>query len=516
MKDPAISHKTVKIYKNALIPAGIIFLIVVSICINSSPVFAVQGSDKQNKPDIKNAIIKIYTVKNKPFYFNPWMTFPANNENGSGCIINGNRILTNAHVVANQTFIQVRKYGESRRYNAKVLNISHEADLALLSVYDKSFFSGVEPLDIGGLPETRQEVFIYGFPEGDSLRIAKGILSWIGHQTYKHSSNYFLAGQIVTSVKPGSSGGPVIADSKLVGVLMQAHVSENTAYMVPSPIIKHFLEDIDDGHYDGFPDIGLVTETMQNPDIKRKYKMLKDQTGVLVNHVHLGSPVSSMIMKDDILLAINGHLIGDNGTVEIRPNEHTSYTYYVEMLQLGDSVNVDILRDGKIKNFTLILNTTQKDFMLVPREQYDQKPRYFIYGGIVFSPLTKNFINEWQEAPEELIVELSNWPTEERREVVVILQVLPSEVNIGYQDITGWIVSEVNGKKCKDFNYFVKSVTNSTGAFITFKNTKNFQIVIDRRKALDSHAHILQNYNIKEDRSPDFKSPYLANYLSTR
>jgi hypothetical protein len=182
--------------------------------------------------------------------------------------------------------------------------------------------------------------------------------------------------------------------------------------------------------------------------------------------------------------------------------------------QVGEEATLEIMRKGKISQITLPLTRTQNDFLLVPLEQYDQMPRYFIYGGIVFSPLTKNLIkrwgNEWapwaREAPIEWMIELSNWPTEERREVVVALQVLAADINRGYHDLYGWVVTEVNGKKFKDFNEFFHLVSASTEPFTVFKDKQGFQVVIDRKKARETHEEILRIYRIEEDRSPDLKS----------
>lgn len=469
------------------------------------------GAENQ-KGENRDAIVKIYTVNSIPDYFNPWRMLTTNNITGSGCIIHGNRILTNAHVVANQTFIQVRRYGQAKRYNARVLSISHEADLALLTVEDESFFSGVVPLKFGPLPETQQEVLVYGFPfGGDSLSVTKGVLSRIEHRNYVHSSHYLLAGQIDAAINPGNSGGPVLVRNRVVGVVMQSHSpgrSENIGYMVPTPVIKHFLKDIEDGRYDGFPKVGLATQKVENPDMKRKYGLSETLTGVVVNHIFLGSPAETIIKKDDILLAVDGHPIGDDGTLEFRPKERTNFTYYVDLHQMGENVNLKVLREGEIKEITLALSKTMNDFLLVPMEQYDQGPRYFIFGGIVFSPLTKNYLKRWgkgwqNKAPKDLIVELSNWTTKEKREIVVATQVLAADINKGYHDFNSWTVTEVNGQTFKDFNEFFNLVTTSEEPFMIFKNRKGFQIVIDREEARESHESILQTYRIKEDRSPD-------------
>jgi len=88
--------------------------------------------------------------------------------------------LTNAHVVANQTFLEVKKYGDTKRYQAKVLQVSHDTDLALLEVEDKDFFKDTVPLTFGTLPNMQDKVTVYGYPMGgNTISISTGIVSRI-------------------------------------------------------------------------------------------------------------------------------------------------------------------------------------------------------------------------------------------------------------------------------------------------------------------------------------------------
>jgi S1-C subfamily serine protease len=81
---------------------------------------------------------------------------------GSGAVIAGGRVLTNAHVVANQTYVQVQRQGDPTKYPAQVVLVGHECDLALLKVEDPKFHQGVTPLPIGALPKVRDKVAAYG------------------------------------------------------------------------------------------------------------------------------------------------------------------------------------------------------------------------------------------------------------------------------------------------------------------------------------------------------------------
>lgn len=492
--------------------SAIMFFLIVLYPLSSGLTFADVIAEKDKL--VREAVVKIYAIYNYPDYFNPWRMAEPENGSGSGCIIENNKILTNAHVVANASFIEVQRYGEIERYPARVLNVLHEADLALLTVDDKEFFRGIAPLDFGGLPETQQEVLVYGFPfGGDSLSITKGVLSRLEHQYYTHSSSYFFAGQIDAAINPGNSGGPVIVNNKIVGVVMQGGdpgYSENIGYMVPVTIIEHFLKDIGDGRLDGFPEIGILTQKMENPGMRQRYKMIKGRTGVLINKVLLGSPAKGKIEEGDVLLAVDGHSIADDGTIEFRSRERTNFGYYIEKHYIGETVQIDVLRDGLVKKVEVNLDRNQYGYWLVAREQYDRLPRYFIYAGIVFTPLTKDLIQAWgpswmQEAPIDFITELYNWPTEERKEIVVALKVLGADINKGYHDYNSLIITDVNNKKFKDFNEFFEIITNLDGPFIEFKEQKGYHIVIDRQKAEQANKEIMETYRIGEDKSPDFR-----------
>ena len=477
--------------------------------------FSVLAQEQDANEAIKDAIVKIYTVSNSPDYLNPWRMHGARQSSGSGCVISGNKILTNAHVIANHTFIQVRRYGEAKRFKARLLDVSHDADLAVLTVEDQSFFEGIAPLEFGELPETQQEVVVYGFPlGGDSLSITKGVLSRLEHNYYVHSGQYLLAGQIDAAINPGNSGGPVIVDEKIVGVVMQTlkgQQTESLGYMVPIPVVEHFFTDIADTRYDGFPNLGITTQPLENPDMKRKYGLDESQTGLLVNRIFPGSPAAGKLQRGDILLAIEGASVADDGTIEFRPKERSSYTYFVDGRQIGERISLEIFRDGNSLMLPIELSRTQGEYRLVPGEQYETLPRYFIYGGIVFTPLTKNLLKQYggnwpKSAPSDLVSELGSWVTEDRQEIVLALRVLAADVNQGYHDLYAWTVNEVNGQSFKNFDEFYHLVMDSKEPYLVLRDEDYFELVIDREKAEKSHENILKTYRIERDRSPDLQA----------
>ena len=85
------------------------------------------------------SVVKVFTVHSSPNYFQPWQNKPQRETSGSGVVVTapvpgGVGILTNAHVVADQTFVQVRRHGSSVKHRARVHAVGHACDLAVLAV----------------------------------------------------------------------------------------------------------------------------------------------------------------------------------------------------------------------------------------------------------------------------------------------------------------------------------------------------------------------------------------------
>lgn len=477
-------------------------------------IFLMSAAALHAQSPISKSVVKIYTVSDSFSYDNPWQTTGQSKGTGSGCIIEGRRILTNAHVISNSTFIQVKKAGEAKRYTARVDSVSHHSDLAILKVDDPEFFRDSAPVQIGDLPEVRDKVAVYGFPTGgDEMSITEGVVSRIEQRNYAHSSANLLACQIDAAINPGNSGGPVIKNDRIAGVAFQSSArGENIGYMVPAPIIIHFLKDITDGKYDGFPELGILFQNMENPDQREKFRMTEKQTGVLIANILIDSPVRNILQVNDVVTAIDDVQIENDGSVEFRPGERTSLNYLVQRKFINDWINVRILRNGEIKNMKVKLSVTMNSTRLVPFEQYDIYPTYYIYGGLVFAPLTKNYLLEWGSqwffsAPSKLLNLYQNGiRTSDKKEVVLLSKVLADEINLGYHDIDNVIIEKVNGRRIADMSDLVRAVEDSKETFNVFEDDSGNKIILKRDIVEKYSGRILETYKVKADRSGDLKT----------
>ncbi len=471
--------------------------------------FAIAGES------IKDSIVKIYSVNNRYNYHEPWAMKGQSTSHGSGSIIGGGRILTNAHVVSDHMFIQVRRAGQAKKYTGRVELIGHETDLAIVRVEDDSFFFGATPLEIGDLPELKDSVSVYGFPDGgDKLSLTDGIVSRVEHASYAHSGAYLLACQIDASINSGNSGGPVIKDGKIVGVAFQSLQSanyNNIGYMVPAPVVKHFLKDIEDTRHDGTPDLGVSMQQMENPDLRKSFRMKKNQTGVLVSKIYPDSPAEGILQRGDVILSIEDVRVENDGTIEFRKGERTFFAYALQRKQRDDVVSLKVLRAGQEETLLIQLSQSIDYERLVPHRQYDVPPAYYIIGGLVFEPLTASYLLEyggnWNvNAPTDLVNYYFNGePLNARREVIVLVKVLADELNIGYHASQNVVITSVNGKHISTMNDLVHAFESYQGDYHTIEDTNGFLITIDRKKAEEATPGILAKYKINADRSDNLQ-----------
>ena len=93
-----------------------------------------QGGEQQ---DLAKSVVLIRSIEQDFDYVTPWKHKGMREGIGSGFVVEGKRILTNAHNVSNCKYIELRKENTAKRYAARVAFIGHDCDLAVLTVDDE-------------------------------------------------------------------------------------------------------------------------------------------------------------------------------------------------------------------------------------------------------------------------------------------------------------------------------------------------------------------------------------------
>ncbi|GFE53642.1 serine protease [Babesia ovis] len=465
------------------------------------------------------SIVKIYCDSTDPNYAQPWQMRRQLKSIGSGFAISNRLVLTNAHCVSWQNRCLLRKHGSSVKYPGRIVAIGHECDLAILKVDNDEFWEGVCPLELGDVPNLHDSVTVVGYPTGgDNLCITSGVVSRVDVTTYAHSNFRLLCAQIDAAINAGNSGGPAMKDGKVIGVAFQAYdEAQNIGYIIPTSIVRQFLRQLEvHKKYTGFVTIGITYQLLENPALRsfvglnsiKPSDLPKGVTpsGILVCQCDKVPRTGDRLQTRDVILAINGHNIADDGTVHFRDVERVHLAYALTNMFSGDPCEMVILRNGQVKTMTVEL---QKPNYLVPEHQWEVMPRYYIFGGLVFVPLTMEYLKDefgkkfFERAPSALLKPLSDLFSDDAgQEVVVLSQILASELTVGY-DFRNVRLEKINGQLVKNLQHLedlIESVP-SDEQFITFKFEGEIIIVLDRQRSRDLHPHILQQHAIQTHRS---------------
>lgn len=472
--------------------------------------FGISPSIDASQPT--ESVVKIFVTASRMDFYRPWQSQGISSTSGSGAIISGNRILTNAHVVTDQTFIQVKKHADPKKYTAKVIAIGQDCDLALLEVADQKFFEDTQPLRFGDLPQLQDTVTALGFPQGgEKLSITEGVVSRIEVSSYSQSARQLLAVQIDAAINPGNSGGPVVQDGKLVGIAMQVlNAGQNIGYMIPVPIIDHFLMDLKDGKYDGFPMMGLNYMNTENTNMRRFYGIDSLEGGVVVTKLLPYSSAYGNLQEGDVILEIDGVTIGEDGTFDFRGNERLTLPFLISKKQLDDPIEFKIIRNAKTENIKFNLTPFTN---LIPFPNDIQVPTYYIHGGLVFTILSSDLLMSWgkrwwEQAPVNMTYFLlgdGRLNFEFDRELVVLLNVLSDDINAGYHGQGNEIVSKVNGEDFKSFKEFVHLLekVKKTEQFTIIETNGGTKYILSNQGIDSVDQEIIKRNNIPAQYSAD-------------
>src|SRR5437899_1780610 len=451
---------------------------------------------------IQKSLVRITATEVAPDYRAPWNAGMLGRGIGAGFVIEGNRIMTNAHVVSNSRYLTVERDGDPNKYPAKVLFVAHDCDLALITVDSPNFFKNMVPLKFGGIPELESTVSAYGYPiGGERMSVTTGIVSRIDFQLYTHSSiDQHLAIQISAQINPGNSGGPVMKNGKVIGVAFQGYsgdVAQGVAYMIPTPVIRRFLTDIKDGHYDKYVDLGLTPGNLQNPAQRRYFGLPDDGRGVVVRTVIEAGPAGKVLKEGDVLLSIDDHAIASDGFVELE-GERVEMPEVVERKFKGDKVKFEILRDKKPLTLTIELDTVWPYQMQA--HHYDTRPRYVVYGGLIFQPLSLDLLDVYQISDPRVRHYFDYYILEQlylqHPDIIVLTNILPDPTNTYLGPYRSSIVDEVNGKKIATLNDLAQAFAETPDRFVIKMIGQGPPLVLDRKEVESARERIRTRYNV--------------------
>jgi S1-C subfamily serine protease len=493
-----------------------LFLLFFALGTCGSTAFGAASRSGNHAPvSIEDSVVKVFATMRYPDASKPWTKQAPSEVSASGVVIEGKRILTNAHVVLYATQVQIQANAAGDKIPATVVAVAPGIDLAVLQPDDPSFFDTHPAIARASeLPQVKDAVLAYGFPlGGTSLSITKGIVSRIEFVPY----NFPVSGlriQIDAAINPGNSGGPAIAGDKMIGLAFSklGGDTQNIAYIIPNEEVELFLKDIADGHYHGKPAMYDDLQTLENPALRDYLKLDKSVQGMVVHRPD--KPDAAYPLKEwDVITHVGDTPIDNQGMIKLDKDLRVSFGYLIQRLAKNGELPLTIVRAGKVLQIRLPVSAEHPTLVSDLRGKY---PSYFVYGPLVFSTATWQLISAAQSNPglvrkfgfekSPLLTRALDPPDADLDELVVISSPLfPHKLANGYSNPAGSVVSAVNGTHIRSLRQLVAVLRDLKDPFVTieFDQKGGEALVFSRPAMVAATEEILTDNGVRAQGSPD-------------
>ena len=471
---------------------------------------------------IRDLVVKIHAIHHSPDLFRPWTRVSPQQIKGSGVVIEGKRILTNAHVVKYASQIYVQPNQSASHIPARIEAITPGMDLAILKLDDESFFENRASMPFAQeLPRVKDSINVYGYPTGGTeLSVTQGIVSRIEYTDYYYQASG-LRIQVDAALNFGNSGGPAVSDGKLVGLVFSLiQNAQNIGYLIPVEEIQLFLDDVADGVYHGKPQVFDLVQTVENEALRTRLGLPKNVNGVMIAQPYSNDP-NYPLQEWDVVTKIGDMPIDSDGKVAVRYDLRLSSSYLVQKYASNGLLPLTIYRDGRLREIKLPVSTQRE---LVIPYLMNKTPRYFIFGPFVFSQTTQDYLERlgnqrppsMGRRPSPLVTRRFDKPSFEDEELVIVASPLfPHRITRGYDDPNRAVLSEINGVQVRNLRHLVEILRDNRDTQISFKFANSGVLthetmVFNRSELTEATAKRLEDNGIRYPYSADLRAVWEA------
>ena len=419
--------------------------------------------------DPSNSLVDVNSTNQDYNILQPWEKESPGSNSTRGIYLGNNLVLCNGKAADAATYVELALPDGSRTVTAKVVRFDPDLHLALLTLEheeDADFFADRTPLEVGEPLRIGDKAEFAGLIQG-----IKPVHAGLTVESADAAGMPRLNLHAERSLPDGAGMGcPVIKDGKLVAMSLGYRAQNQMLSCINAELISRFLNQRENA---GVPMVGFSLIELKDP-VFRKYLKIDDPKagGLYVNKVEPSGAAAEAGMKEgDVLTAIEGIAIDNTGRCQHPVYGPLSATCLLNSYKpVGETLKLSLLRDGQPVEITLPLNRDAAEKSLVREMQPGERPRYIMWGGLLFQPVTDDFLRAIRErAQDSLPLSLAciednedEYRKEGRKELVVLSLVVPTPATLGYDNARFTLVTKVNGKDVHDFDEFAKMIDEKT------------------------------------------------------
>jgi hypothetical protein len=452
----------------------------------------------------ERSLVSIEINRKQYDYFQPW-TKRVQTVLKAGLLVGAREILTTADSLDGRTLVRVQKGGRGQWWNAEVKWADYPANLAIITSADDQFWSGLKPVTLADPVKKDGDIQILRWRAGNlEVRKAEFNRFTVSHPNMSDAVHVQL--ELSSEIDGVGWCEPAIIGNKVIGLVFGQ--SGNQLQVLPSPFVRSIIAAQKKGRYLGLGYFDFTWQPAENPETLDYLRLQGERRGVVVIDVPAKLGAQPVLKPRDILLQVDGFDIDMQGDYVDPDYGHL----LLENLSTrnkwaGDPVRLKIWREGRAQEVVYRLPKAENAARLVPEAPFDQEPEYVIAGGLVFQPLTKNFLRSWgqdweRRAPFRLAYFRNQDPSPERPAIVILSQVLPDIYNLGYQESHQLVLERVNGRKVNylpDLQQALQKPVNGFHTLDFLKGDTLQRLVLDAATLDAATKRVLERYGIDRE-----------------
>lgn len=437
----------------------------------------------------------------------PWRQTSVSTVGTYGTAVGPYQVLAIARPLVNAVSVQARRYGQNEYIPATIKVIDYEYNLCLIELDKNAAGAPLKPLEFKDKYQKGKDLRAYWLSSGGQLTTARATLDRADVRFSNISFVRTLQYVLSNPSRSTGSGEVYCLDDEPIGIACWSNDTE--AGVIPAESINRFLKEASQPPYRGFGAAGFETTNLLDPAIRKFLKMPDDlRHGVFVSSVYAMGTGSRELKSGDVILSIDNRTLNPYGRYLDERYERVNLEHLLAQKEVGDTLVFVVWRDAKEETIEVVVRDIKADEMLVPYYEYGRRPEYLVVAGFVFQKLTRDYLTMWGDGwqgrvPPHLYQyygEQGFRPTSERSDIVLLSYVLPTEANLGFQQLGRLVVKSFNGKKIGSFRDIFEAITNSGDSpfHVVEFELDSPTVVIPKALISQTNQQIMQLYGITQ------------------
>jgi hypothetical protein len=400
---------------------------------------------------LEDSLMRITVTYQEGSAYMPWRWNSPQSRSAQGLVVGEDLVLVLSALVMDSTHIEARLRAEPRPTILKVMHVDMDRGIALLQ---GTLPKGAKVLQLPKTSEFQQGAKVSTFwktVDGKFME-GHGTLDRAETGLSKDSNQVQLWYEGSNVSVRGGFGEPVYCAGNLMGIGSSNGTGVEMT-ILPLEMI-HARYEFPSGRLK--PDTamsGFMTSPCKQTHLRRLKGLGEEEGGCIVTELMEQGSGCHEIEKGDILLSFNGHALDAWGRYNDPKWGWLSWEYLLGQLTLDQTPVCTVLRNAERLEIKLTLSTISEDQWTVRTYREGETPRYFIRGGFVFQDLSLAYVQAWgkdwvKKAPDEILLALEEErgkiQSDQRKEIVLLSQVLSHPVNMGLQNFGRQVITSVN------------------------------------------------------------------------